>query len=90
MCTVDCWNAYKHHLPQKHRHKGCDLINMVNMMVKDLLHNKENNTIEVDSSSLCIVVEPIQDIATSPSRATASDLKDIKLRLQVESHMMVC
>ena len=101
MCVVDCWNAYKHHLPQKHRHKDCDLMSMVNVMAKDLLDNKENNTIEVDSSSLCIAVGLVRNVATSPSSAskvsqltgkysaTASELKDLKLPLQVESHMMV-
>lgn len=101
MCVVDCWNAYKHHLPRNHRHKDCELMSVVNMMAKDLLDNKENNTIEVDSQSLCIAVQPVQDITASPSSAskvsqltekssaTVSELKDLKLRLQVESHMMV-
>lgn len=101
MCVVDCWNSYRHHLHQKHRQKDCDLISMVNMVAKDLLDKKENYMIEVDSSSLCIVVGPVQDIDTGQSSvlkvsqftekssATASELKDSKLHLQVDSHMMV-
>ena len=70
MCVVDCWSAYKHHLPNNHRHKNIELMNVVNMMAKDLLKNTESDTVDIDNSSLYIGLAPVRNIAMSPSAAS--------------------
>lgn len=99
MCVADCWSAYKHHLPNNHRHKNWELMNAVNMMAKDLLKNTESDTVEIDNSSLCIGLAPVQNIATSPSvasrvsqlteRSWKAEVKELKLKLEVELHRPV-
>ena len=82
ICIVDCWNAYKHHLPSNHRHKNCELMTVVNMMAMDLLENQENDSMQIEQPSLNIGVDgmrtmqgedarPPTDLATSPGGSTA-------------------
>jgi hypothetical protein len=56
ICVVDCWNAYKYHLPSNHRHKKCELMTLANMLAKDLLENLENDTVDMDEQCLSIGV----------------------------------
>ena len=55
ICVVDCWNAYKWHLPDNHRHKHCDLETFYDMMALDLLNNEESS--EIDDGTLHIPLE---------------------------------
>lgn len=41
ICVVDAWKGYKHHLKcTRHRHKDCELMEFVDMLAYDCLHNE--------------------------------------------------
>ena len=72
ICVVDVWNGYKHHLAKNHRHKKCELMEMVNMMAKDLIENRMSEDLVIQSEATSILVPPAE-ISTS-SQTTISPL----------------
>ena len=44
---VDVWNGYCHHLGERHRHKHCNLMELVDMLTKDLLDNEESKVLVI-------------------------------------------
>ena len=97
---VDVWNGYRHHLGDKHRHKNCNLMDLVNMMTKDLLENEEAKVTVINDETLCIgIVSEItlpnsssfsQDgisQLTSPSFSDTSN--QLKIEKEINSHQII-
>ena len=72
ICVVDVWNGYKHHLAKNHRHKYCEVMEMVNMMAKDLIENRMSRDLVIESEATSILIPP-PEISTS-SQTTISPL----------------
>ena len=72
ICVVDVWNGYKHHLGKNHRHKNCELMEMMNMMALDLIENRMSEDLVIQSKATSILVPPAE-ISTS-SQTTISPL----------------
>jgi len=98
---VDMWNRYRHHLGDKHHHKNCNLMDLVNMMTKDLLENEESKVTVINNEALCIgiVVSEITlpnssslsedgiSPLTSPSFSDSSH--QLKIELAMNKHTMM-
>ena len=77
VCVVDVWYAYLHHLPKnvKHRHVKCSLMDVVNMLAKDLLENEESKEAEVESETeLCIGLEKEIDLNCENNFSQVSEI----------------
>ena len=76
ICVVDCWNGYNFHLDSGHRHKNCELMEYVNMLARDLIHNDESDELEVEDDTICIpgVPVPVREVNISSPSTIASEL----------------
>ena len=97
---VDVWNGYRHHLGEKHRHKNCNLMDLVNMITKDLLENEESKVIVINDEALSIgIVSEINlpnssslsedgiSQLTSPSFSDTSN--QLRIELAMNEHTMI-
>jgi hypothetical protein len=101
VCVVDVWNGYKYHLPDRHRHKECELMDVVNMMAMDLLQNKESDSISStstnDERSLIIGLAHSEVTLLSPSSAVSNitnptfdtDTDETMMEVEVARHQLV-
>ena len=74
---VDLWCSYDHQLPSKHCHKNCDLMEIVNMLAKDLLENEEcDEIVSKDEKALVIGVDlnVLGDEQQPSNPSTASEI----------------
>jgi len=76
ICVVDCWNGYRFHLDSGHRHKNCELMEYVNMLAMDLIHNDESDELEVADDTICIPAAgvPVREVNISSTSTVASEL----------------
>lgn len=54
ICVTDAWKGYQYHLPNKHRHKGIEILHFAKLLTKDLLENGFCRRIDDDTTSLVI------------------------------------
>ena len=97
--VVDVWNGYKYHLGNGHRHKDCELMDLVNMLAFDLINNNMSKEWIVDEESELTIMEPgtisTIEFASSPGDSAVSDITGLAgvkgpfLELLVLSHDLV-
>ena len=55
ICVVDAMNVYKYHVHPLHRHKNVELLSFVNMLIEDLLANKESKIVVHDRDRAMVI-----------------------------------
>jgi len=91
---VDVWNGYRHHLEANNSHKNCNLMDLVNMMTKDLLDNEESKVQVIYDEPLCIGIVSKITLPNSSSlsedgnsQLTSPSFSDTSNQLRIEQAM---
>ena len=97
---VDVWNGYRHHLGTNHHHKNCNMMDLVNIMTKDLLENEESKVQLINDDPLCIGIVSEITLPNSSSlsedgisQLTSPSFSDTSTQLRIErgiyTHTMI-
>ena len=77
ICVVNAMNVYKYHLHPLHCHKNVELLTFVNMLIEDLLNNKESKVVVQNRDRAMVIGNfgetPVKEVVTMHSFPSCTD-----------------